>query len=351
MRSKSGTRAADRGRKPSSALRTFLIFLGVFLWIPTTMGLVLYYLWAEVPYRGYSGPRLLVEVPRRSGSEVLRLLQKQGVLRPGPFGRVFLTLSGHASDLKAGEYLFEGPLTAREVLDRLVRGEIYYHRVTIPEGLRSAEIFESFRKEGFGTEEEFRREFEDTSRIADLDPEATDLEGYLFPDTYSLARDTTARQIVDQMVAHHRQLWTAAWKERARGLGLRPREVVTLASLIEKETGREEERAMIASVFHNRLRDGMKLQCDPTVIYALSMRNRYRGVITRSSLVLDSRYNTYVYRGLPPGPIANPGQGSLQAALFPEPSKYLYFVSMNNGRHQFSTNLQDHNRAVERFQR
>ena len=349
---------ADRGRAPRresgrsrSILKTVFLFLGVFLWIPVTMGLVLYYLWASVPYRGYPGSRVILQVPHRSAQEVLRILQERGVIRRSPLGRLYLVLTGHAGDLKAGEYLFEGPMTAPQVLEKLIRGEIYYHKVTVPEGLRSGEIFAAFQREGFGNEEEFHAAFLDVSRIADLDPEATDLEGYLFPDTYYLARDATARQVVDQMVHHHLGLWTSEWGRQARSAGLTPRQVVTLASLIEKETGRPEERALISSVFHNRIGKGMRLQCDPTIIYALSMRSRYRGVITRKDLDLDSRYNTYLHAGLPPGPIANPGRESLQAALFPERTEFLYFVSMNNGRHTFSTNLQDHSRAVQKYQR
>jgi len=337
--------------KGSSWLKTSLIFIGIVLWVPVVMGLVLYYLWAEVPYRGYQGSSIIVEVPHRSVQEILTLLQEKGVLREGPFGRVYLAVTRRATKLQAGEYLFEEPMTAPQVFRKLVKGDIYYHRVTVPEGLRSGQIFNLFVKEGFGSEAEFQQEFLNVSRIADLDPEAADLEGYLFPDTYALARGTTAAKIVDQMVQNHRHLWGDEWLKEGHAQGFNVRQVVTLASLIEKETGQGEERGLISSVFHNRLREGMKLQCDPTIIYALVMRDRYRGVITRSDLRLDSRYNTYAYGGLPPGPIANPGREALQAALFPEKSDYLFFVSMNNGRHTFSTNLREHNQAVDRYQR
>jgi UPF0755 protein len=341
----------SRSPRKSTALRTFFLFSAVFLWVPVVMGLVLYYLWAEVPYRGYDGPKILVEVPHAPTHEILSLLQDRGVLRAGPFGRVYLAVTGRGRRLQAGEYLFEEPMTAPQVFDKLVRGDIYYHRVTVPEGLRSGQIFALFLKEGFGEEKEFRQEFLDTSRIADVDPEATDLEGYLYPDTYALAKGTNAKQIVDKMVANHRQVWSEEWRARAKEQGLDTREVVTLASLIEKETGQAEERAVISSVFHNRLQKGMKLQCDPTIIFALVMRDRYRGMITRSDLRIQSRYNTYSFSGLPPGPIANPGKDAIEAALVPEKTDYLYFVSMNNGRHTFSANLEDHNRAVARYQR
>jgi UPF0755 protein len=348
----SGAKGRNRkGPKRKSWLRTIFTFLVILLWVPLVMGLVLYYLWAEVPYRGYDGPRVIVEVPHGSVQEILLLLQDQGVLRKGPFGRIYLALTRRAAKLQAGEYLFEEPMTAPQVFRKLVRGEIYYHRVTVPEGLRSSQIFSLFVKEGFGSEEEFQKEFLDVSRIKDLDEEAVDLEGYLFPDTYSLPRGTSAAKIVDQMVQNQRLLWSDEWLRQARLQSLDVRQVVTLASLIEKETGQGEERPLVSSVFHNRLRERMKLQCDPTIIYALVMRNRYHGVITRSDLQLNSRYNTYAYPGLPPGPISNPGREAIQAALFPQETDYLYFVSMNNGRHSFSTNLREHNRAVERYQR
>jgi UPF0755 protein len=329
-----------------------LIFAGVFLWIPVVLGLVLAYLWWSVPYRGYPGDSVVVEIPaNRPAIEIVRLLESRGVLRPGPFGRIYLALTRRAAALKAGEYRFDRPLTAPQVFDRLVRGDILYHRVTVPEGLRSAETFALFVRTGFGSEEAYRSEFLRVDRIADLDPEATDLEGYLFPETYLLPKGTTAGQVVDRMVERVRALWTPEWRERAGAMRLSVREAMTLASLIEKETARPEERALISSVFHNRLRLGMRLQCDPTIIFALAMRDRYSGRILRSDLELDSRYNTYVYAGLPPGPIASAGREAIQAALFPESTEYLYFVSMNTGRHAFSTNLNDHSRAVRKFQR
>src|SRR5206468_2429320 len=160
-----------RGRGRGSRWKTALIFVGVFLWIPVMMGLVFYYLWASVPYRGYPGPRLILEIPRQPAREVLRLLQDRGVIRPGPFSRIYLQLTRHSADLKAGEYLFEGPMTAPQVLEKLFRGEIYYHKVTIPEGLRSAEIFAAFQREGFGSDAAFHDAFQDVSRLAEFDPE------------------------------------------------------------------------------------------------------------------------------------------------------------------------------------
>ncbi|HUD72447.1 MAG TPA: endolytic transglycosylase MltG, partial [Dongiaceae bacterium] len=174
---------------------------------------------------------------------------------------------------------------------------------------------------------------------------------YLFPDTYSFAKGTTPKVILETMAARFREVLGPAWVEAARARGLTPRQAVILASLIERETAREDEDPVVASVFHNRLKIGMRLQCDPTVIYALAMRNQYDGNIRREDLKIDSLYNTYRYTGLTPGPIGNPGASALKAAVAPASTDYLYFVSMNTGRHQFSRSLEEHNRAVYQFQK
>jgi UPF0755 protein len=187
--------------------------------------------------------------------------------------------------------------------------------------------------------------------VADIDPEAVDLEGYLFPDTYSLQRNTTPQAIVAMMVSRFREVFETGWVEAARGRNLSVRQAVTLASLIERETSDSGENPIVSSVFHNRLRRGMRLQCDPTVIYALAMRNAWDGNIRKNDLRIDSRYNTYRYSGLPPGPIGNPGASALRAAVEPADTSFLYFVSMNTGRHHFSSRLSEHNQAVWEYQK
>ena len=188
------------------------------------------------------------------------------------------------------------------------------------------------------------------SPISAIDPAARDLEGYLFPETYPLPRHTDAPTLVRQMVARFDHVLTPELRATLHAQGLSVRQAVTLASIVEKETARAEERPVVAAVYENRLRIGMALQCDPTVIYALQRAGRYDGNLHRDDLSFDSPYNTYRYPGLPPGPIASPGRGSIEAALHPADVDYLYFVSRNDGSHEFARNLDDHNRNVQKYQ-
>lgn len=309
------------------------------------------FLWASIPYRGYGASFAIVEIPEGTGAvRAIEILEEHGIIQRSPLALQYLRLTGRTRGLKAGEYSFTRPLTPGEVFDKLISGDVYYHRVTIPEGVRSDEVFMQFVRAGFGAEEVYREAFRDTTPIRDLDPEATDLEGYLFPDTYSLQKGTAPTAILAMMVDRFREVFEPAWVAAIRERGLTVREATTLASMVEWETARPDENGSVASVFYNRLRLGMRLQCDPTVIYALAMRNAFTGNIRKEDLKIDSRYNTYRYFGLPPGPIGNPGSAALQAAVYPADTKYLYFVSMNTGRHHFSTTLNDHNRAVWQYQ-
>jgi len=310
------------------------------------------WLWATLTYRDYGASSQIVEIPPGTATlKALEILERQGVVRPFGMALVTLRVTGRAGGLKAGEYNFARPMSPLEVFDMIIGGDVYFHRVTILEGLRSDEIFAHFVKSGFGTTEEFEAAFRDTSPLLGLDPGAVDLEGYLFPDTYSFAKGTTPKTIVETMAARFREVLGPSWVAAASARGLTPRATVILASLIERETAREDEDPLVASVFHNRLKIGMRLQCDPTVIYALAMRNRYDGNIRREDLRIDSLYNTYRYSGLTPGPIGNPGASALRAAAAPATTDYLYFVSMNTGRHQFSKSLDEHNRAVYQYQK
>jgi UPF0755 protein len=310
------------------------------------------YLWATLPYRDYGASSVIIDIP--PGTTVRRtldILERHGVVRRFPFAPQVLRVLGRDRGLKAGEYDFSRPMTPIEAFDKMINGDVYFHRVLILEGLRSDEIFSQFTRSGFGTQAEFEEAFRDTSLLGTLDGEAFDLEGYLFPDTYSFQKGTTARAIVAAMVARFREVLGPEWVAAAAAHGLTVRQAVTLASLVQRETTRPDEQRLVASVFHNRLKIGMKLQCDPTVIYALAMRDRYDGNIRREDLRIDSLYNTYRYTGLTPGPIANPGASALHAATSPAATDYLYFVSMNTGRHQFSRTLEEHNRAVWEYQK
>ena len=310
------------------------------------------WLWATLPYRGYGASSALVEIPPGAGlRRTIQTLEARGVVRPFPLDVEALRLLGREGSLKAGEYAFSRPMSPLEVFDKIIAGDVYVHRVTILEGMRSDEIANLFVHSGFGTEEEFREALRDTGLVRDLDPEAADLEGYLFPDTYGLQKGTTPRAIVAMMVARFREVLGPSWAPAARQHGLTVRQAVTLASLIERETARSDEDRLVSSVFHNRLHRGMKLQCDPTVIYALSMRNAWDGNIRKDDLKIDSLYNTYRYAGLTPGPIGNPGEAALRAAVDPASTDFLYFVSMNNGRHTFSRTLEEHNHAVWLYQK
>jgi UPF0755 protein len=210
-----------------------------------------------------------------------------------------------------------------------------------------AAVYES---KGFGPAKEFLDAAKNASLVAAVDPDAKDLEGYLFPDTYKMPRRSTAAQLVARMVKGFMLALTPDLIEAADARQLTVRQFVTLASIVEKETGNKDERPMVAAVYANRLRIGMPLQCDPTVIYALDRLGRYTGNLTRDDLQFDSRYNTYRYPGLPPGPIASPGRASLEAAAHPAAADYLYFVSRNDGTHAFASTLDEHNRNVQKYQ-
>jgi UPF0755 protein len=305
----------------------------------------------NAPYRGYPGDEQLVEIPSGIGSRTIgSLLVGAGVISDTLTFRAALWLSGDARKLQAGEYRFDRPMTAREVLSKIARGEVDAVSITFPEGLTIDEMAGVFGASGLGPAESFVQAARDSSAIAEMDPAAPDLEGYLFPDTYSVSRRTDAIRLVRVMVDRFQQVLTADLVEAAAAHGLTPRRLVTLASLVEKETSRAEERALVAAVYLNRLRLGMGLQCDPTVIYALQRAGRFDGNLRRDDLAFDSPYNTYRYAGLPPGPIASPGRASLEAAARPSDAGYLYFVSRNDGSHEFARTLAEHNRNVQRYQ-
>lgn len=303
------------------------------------------------PYRGYSPAEQFVEIPRGSSPGLIaRRLKEAGVVRNELAFRLAVSMQNASGRLQAGEYRFDRPLTAAEVVEKIRRGDVYLRTITFREGLTIRQMAELFESKGFGPSADFIAAARDAARIQALDPAARDLEGYLFPDTYSLPRQTTADQLVARMVSGFERALTADIRERAAARGLTIRELVTLASLVEKETGKAEERPIIAGVYANRLEIGMGLQCDPTVIYALERAGRFTGDLTREDLRFDSPYNTYRYAGLPPGPIASPGQASLAAAASPADVPYLYFVSRNDGSHAFASTLEEHNRNVHQYQ-
>jgi UPF0755 protein len=291
-----------------------------------------------------------VEIRRgwNSGT-ILRTLEQNGVLRDDFVPLIYLKLLRRGDSLKAGVYEFEGPASALDILEKLIAGDVVLRTVTIREGLDRFAIARLMIAEGFGTEDEWTAITGDPALISDLAPDADSLEGYLFPDTYKLAPGTGVREIVRSMVANFRRSFGGEIAFIATGLQVH--ETVTLASIVETEARLPEERPVIASVYVNRIEKKMPLQADPTVIYALKLAGTWDGNITRADLQFESPYNTYRQRGLPPGPIANPGLASLRAASSPATTPYFYFVSRNDGSHVFSRTLAEHNRAVNEYQR
>lgn len=303
------------------------------------------------PFRGYVSGEMVVEIPQgMSGSAIGSRLIETGVVSDYSLFRWALRVTGKGPWLQSGHYRFDRPMSATEVVRKIARGDVMLSPITFPEGLRLDEMAAVFERSGLGTASEFMAAAIDASLIANLDTEAVDLEGYLFPDTYRVPVGTTARELVVEMVRGFERAFSAELKRAAEKQGYTVRQVVTLASLVEKETARANERRTVAGVYRNRLNIGMGLQCDPTVIYALQIAGLYDGNLTRANLNFDSPYNTYRYPGLPPGPIAAPGKASLEAALSPEKVDYLFFVSRNDGSHAFARTLREHNRNVQTYQ-
>jgi len=310
-----------------------------------------FYSSVQRPYQGFEGGEQFVEIPQGTGTAAMaRRLADAGVVQSPEVFRLAVWLKGSGRRLQAGEYRFDRPMSPAEVVDKLSRGEVYVRAITFREGLTIWEMAPVFENAGFGSAKDFIAATKDTTLVAEIDPTARDLEGYLFPDTYTLPRGVTAAQLVEQMVRQFLRILTPELKQQAAARGLTVRELVTLASLVEKETAKPDERTIVAGVYTNRLRIGMGLQCDPTVIYALMLEGRYDGNIRRADLRIDSPYNTYRYAGLPPGPIAAPGAASLHAAANPADVPYFYFVSRNDGSHVFSTTYEEHSRKVYEYQ-
>ena len=241
-------------------------------------------------------------------------------------------------------------MSAKEVARKLARGDIFLRPITFPEGLTLVEMSRVYESKGLGTAKAFLDAAKDTTAIRTLDPLAKDMEGYLFPETYNVPRKMDAAALVQKMADRFLAIFDQPMRDAAAAKGLKLRDAVTLASLVEKESSHDDERPAVAAVYENRLRVGMPLQCDPTVIYALEKAGKYDGNLTKKNLQYDSPYNTYKHPGLPPGPIAAPGRSSLRAAVEPAAVDYLYFVSRNDGTHVFSTTLAEHNRNVKEWQ-
>ena len=308
---------------------------------------------AGTPYAPKS--EIVVNVPAGLGPKgISDKLAAAGVISDYPsFYRYSRYVGRVAGKLKAGDYLFKADLaeTPDEIIDRLMKGEVLSVKVTIPEGLRLDEQAPLFEQAGVAKAADFVRLARDPKFVHSLGIDADNLEGYLFPDTYLVPKNWTTEQVLKAMVDRFNAAFETATEHRSPKVTLSKREAVTLASIVEKETGAPEERPHISCVFHNRLRKGMKLQTDPTVIYSIILRKgSFDGNIHKSDLEAAHPYNTYSVTGLPPGPISNPGLAAFEAALNPMPCDDLYFVSKNNGTSVFCPTLACHARNVQIWQ-
>jgi UPF0755 protein len=287
-----------------------------------------------------------------SGRAVVRALARAGILSDAELASRYLRfLKRDPRPLKAGEYAFAGPHTPDEVLERIYRGEVRLYRFTVPEGLRLDDVAEIISGSGLVSVEEVLVLAHSPAEANALGVPAEDLEGFLFPDTYAFARGVSARQILEAMVRRAHEEYERAGARRSPEVRLDRLAVMTLASIIEKETGQPAERPRISCVFHNRLARHIRLQTDPTVMYATYLRTgRWSKNISKADLLAPHPYNTYTTPGLPPGPIASPGAASIQAALAPATCDDLFFVSRNDGTHVFCPDLACHERAVRQWQ-
>lgn len=302
-----------------------------------------------VAYQGFVTP-VILEFPKgTSTSAMATKLADAGVIR---YRWQFLVarMLKPTAKLQAGEYQFEHSDTTWTIFNRIEHGDVFFYELTVPEGSNIFDVAASINQFDFLKGSDFLKAARDPSLIRDLAPHAPSLEGYLFPSTYRLTRSTTAQQLCRMMTDLFRKQWKQLQK---RDHAASVNDTVTLASLVEKETAVAQERPLVASVYENRLRIGMALDCDPTTIYAELLEQRYHSGIYRSDLRSPNEYNTYQHTGLPPGPIANPGVASLKAALAPAASDYLYFVATGNGAgtHHFSKTMEEHNRAVQSYRR
>lgn len=306
--------------------------------------------WYLGPYRAPQ-EETFVQIDRGMSTRVIAdKLAEQGLVR-SPWAFLAARALQRRARLQAGEYRFGAEQTPFEIFDKIRRGQVYYVEVTIPEGSNMFDIAAIIERSTTLKAADFLKAAASPDAIRDLDPSAPTLEGYLFPSTYEVTHSTTAAQLCKMMTSEFHKQWHALEPEALPAAELH--RVVTLASLVEKETGLAAERPIVASVFSNRLRLNMPLQCDPTTVYAAELENRYNGVIHRSDLASTNPYNTYAHAGLPPGPIANPGAQSLKAALHPADANYLYFVARadGSGGHHFTSTLAEHEKAVADFRR
>ena len=327
-------------------VRWIKIITGVAL-IAISIACLIFYNYANSPI-DFQYRELTVEIPRGSSfAQTADILNEAGLIRQKKGFYLLALVTDTAKYIKAGEYDLQSSMTPIALLEKLTKGKVKGYQVFIPEGFTLNQIASCLENQGLADRETFISLASDSRLLSSLGIEEESVEGYLFPDTHRLNKSMGEEGILRFMVRQFRKVMTPDMLKRANELNLTEDEVVTLASIIEKEGGSQEERPIISAVFHNRLKRGMRLQSDPTVIYGIE---DFDGNLRKSDLREKTPYNTYRIEGLPPGPICNPGREAIEAALYPASVDFLYFVSKNNGSHQFSSNLKDHNKAVLKYQ-
>ncbi len=318
-----------------------------------TLAAVLWWIDQELnePYWGAASPEVFVDIPPgMRAHDIARALERAGVIRNSLVFEAHVRWRSLHKELKAGEYRFGKPASPREIAGRIARGDVFHYTITIPEGLTANETVSLLADAGIADRLHLQRALSQQQLIQDLDPGARSLEGYLFPDTYRFTRQAHPEQIIATLVKRFREIYSRLAAGHTVSPGRSVRRIVILASIVEKEARLASERPVIASVLVNRLERRMPLAADPTIIYALKLEGNYNGNLRKSDLAMDSPYNTYLRPGLPPGPISSPGEDSLRAALAPAITDYLYYVSRNDGSHEFSRDYQSHTKAVTRYQ-
>ncbi len=311
-----------------------------------------YQKWLNSPIKPNAEESINFVIPHGAGpTKVFDILRNSGIITNERYYKLYVKLEKFGGKIKAGEYEIKLSDTPKQVFERIAKGQIATAKITIPEGWTVKQIARRLLELGILDAQQakmFEQYCLSKQAAEDFGIDAPSLEGYLFPDTYVFAKHTSYKKVARAMVNKFKSIWTKKFDERAKQLGFTQNQIVTLASIVEKETGSAKERPIIASVYHNRLKIGMKLQADPTVIYGVK---DYHGNITKKHLTTDHPYNTYTRKGLPPGPIASPGLEAIKATLYPAKTDYLYFVSKNDGTHKFSKTYAEHSKAVDKYQR
>lgn len=340
-------------------MKFFKILLFLFIFVVLVAGGLAFWIYKSMhaPHEHAKSNQYILIPKGSTPNEIISKLSSEGILANELPMQIYLRAMGDASKLKAGEYQFESPITPLQIIQELEKGEERLAKLTIPEGFTrfdiAKRIAEKFPQNPPMDEKAILYLMDDVSLIKDFDPQAKNLEGYMFPSTYSFPKGTTTQQIIKTMVEQFKKTWKPEWNEKARALNRTPREIVTIASLIETESKFDDERAVVASVIYNRLNKGMALGIDQTAVYIAKMQNRWDGTIHKSDLESDSPYNTRKHAGLPPGPISSVSESALKAALNPAQTDYIYYVlnvQKNDGSSLFFNNARDFERAKADYQ-